>query len=90
MADRHLDVTPIEADDVQRLDNVLADTPTPPVTRKALLGRAAAGAAAAGTLGAFGPASSALARNAAGPGKFYDFKKPPANALAHLSANKPA
>jgi hypothetical protein len=62
MGDHHPNVFAVEADDVQRLDNVLADTRTPAVTRKALLGRAAAGAAAAGTLGAFGPVSSAVAR----------------------------
>ena len=63
MADRHSDVLTVEAEDVQRLDNVLSSTPTPSVTRKALLGRAAAGAAAAGALGAFGPVSSALANS---------------------------
>lgn len=54
-------LTRLEAEDVQRLDNVLADTNTPAITRKALLGRAAAGAAAAGTLGALGPIPAALA-----------------------------
>lgn len=64
MLDRHPEVLNLEADDVQRLDNVLSDGPTPAVTRKALLSRAAAGAAGAATLGAFGPVSSALAGNA--------------------------
>lgn len=51
-----------EADDLQRLDNVLADTSTSVITRKALLKRAAVGAAAAGAAGAFGPVSSAFAK----------------------------
>jgi hypothetical protein len=62
MGDQHPTFT-VEAEDMQRLDNVLTDTRTPAVTRKALLGRAAAGAAAAGALGAFGPVSSALAKS---------------------------
>ena len=64
MSDRHPDVLKLEADDVQRLDNVLSDGPTPSVTRKALLRRAAAGAAGAATIGAFGPVSSALGAGA--------------------------
>jgi hypothetical protein len=51
-----------EAEDIQRLDNVLADTPTPALTRQALLKRAAVGVAAAGTVGALGPIPSALAK----------------------------
>jgi hypothetical protein len=54
------DATSFEAEDVQRLDNVLAET-TPAVTRKALLKRAAAGTAAVGALGALGPIPAALA-----------------------------
>lgn len=55
------DQTKLDAEDVQRLDNVLADTQTPGLTRRALVGRAAAGAAAVGTLGALGPIPAALA-----------------------------
>lgn len=55
------DIIKLESEDVQRLDNVLADTPTPSVTRRALVARAAAGAAGIGALGALGPIPSALA-----------------------------
>ena len=51
----------LEAEDVQRLDNALTDANTPSITRRALVGRAAAGAAALGTLGAFGPIPAAFA-----------------------------
>jgi hypothetical protein len=51
-----------EAEDVQRLDNVLSET-TAPVTRKALLTRAAAGTAAVGALGALGPIPAAFAKS---------------------------
>jgi hypothetical protein len=54
------DLNRLEAEDVQRLDNVLADTGTSALTRKALLGRAAVGAAAVGTIGALGPIPTAL------------------------------
>ncbi len=56
------DTTKLEAEDVQRLDKILADTDTPAVTRRALVGRAATGAAAVGALGALGPIPAALAR----------------------------
>lgn len=62
MAHTDLDGLKLEAEDVQRLDNVLADTSTSPVTRKALLKRAAVAATAAGTIGALGPIPGALAR----------------------------
>ena len=55
-----------EAEDVQRLENVLADTPMPAVTRRGLLGKAAAGTAAVGALSAVGPIPAALASNRAG------------------------
>lgn len=51
----------LDAEDVQRLDNVLVDAKTPVITRRALVGRAAAGAAAVGALGALGPIPAALA-----------------------------
>lgn len=51
----------LDAEDVQRLDNVLADSKTSVITRRALVGRAAAGAAAVGAFGALGPIPSALA-----------------------------
>jgi hypothetical protein len=51
----------VTAEDVQYVDNVLADTGLPAVSRRSLLSRAAVGAAAVGGLGAFGPISSALA-----------------------------
>lgn len=57
MTDRQM----VEAEDVQRLDNVLADTEIPAVTRRGLLGKAAAGTAAVGALGALGPIPAALA-----------------------------
>jgi hypothetical protein len=60
------DITKLDAEDVQRLDNVLADTSTSPLTRRALVGRAAAGAAGVGALGALGPVSSALAAGGSG------------------------
>lgn len=50
-----------EADDVQRLENVLVDSGLPEVTRRGLLGRAAAGTAAVGALSALGPIPAALA-----------------------------
>jgi hypothetical protein len=52
----------LEAEDVQRLDNVLADTSISEVTRRGLLGKAAVGTAAVGALGALGPIPAALAR----------------------------
>jgi hypothetical protein len=55
------DQTQFGAEDVQVLDKVLADVDAPGVTRRALVGRAAAGAAAVGALGALGPIPSALA-----------------------------
>ncbi len=60
------DITTLDAEDVQRLDNVLADTSTSPLTRRALVGRAATGAAGVGALGALGPVSSALAAGGSG------------------------
>lgn len=56
------DIPKLETEDVQRLDNVLADSGTPPLTRRSLVARAATGAAAVGTLGVLGPIPSALAR----------------------------
>jgi len=58
----HDDPVLLSADDAQTVENVLADTDTPATTRRWLLERAAVGAAAASAVGAFGPASSALAR----------------------------
>jgi hypothetical protein len=52
----------VDSDDLQRLDNVLADTATPSLTRKALITRAALGAAGVGALGALGPIPAALAK----------------------------
>jgi ferritin-like protein len=49
------------ADELQKIDNVLADTGTSSHTRRSLLGRAAVGAAGMTAVGAFGPLSSALA-----------------------------
>ncbi|MGH2914533.1 MAG: ferritin-like domain-containing protein [Solirubrobacteraceae bacterium] len=56
-----IDESAFAAEDVQRLDNVLADTSMPEVTRRGLLGKAAVGTAAIGAIGAFGPISSAFA-----------------------------
>ena len=53
--------SPFTGEDVQRLDNVLADSKVAPLTRRSLVGRAAAGAAGLGVLGALGPISSAMA-----------------------------
>lgn len=50
-----------DAEDVQRLENVLVDSGVPEVTRRGLLGRAAAGTAAVGALGALSPIPAALA-----------------------------
>jgi hypothetical protein len=51
----------LTADDVQVLDNVLADGPTPDGTRRALLRRAAIGAGAVASATMLGPVSGALA-----------------------------
>lgn len=51
----------LQADDVARLENVLADSKIPAVTRRGLLGKAMAGTAAVGGLAALGPIPSALA-----------------------------
>lgn len=51
-----------EAEDVQRLDNVLTDSNIPALTRRGLIGKAAAGTVAVGALGAFGPIPAALAK----------------------------
>jgi hypothetical protein len=56
------DTTKLEAEDVQRLDNVLTDSNVSPFTRRSLVARAATGAAAVGTLGALGPIPAAMAR----------------------------
>lgn len=56
------DMSTLQADDVQRLDNVLADSQVPPLTRRSLVSRAATGAAAVGAFGALGPIPAALAR----------------------------
>jgi len=50
-----------EAEDVQRLDNVLADVKVSPLTRLSLISRASVGAAAAGAVGALGAIPAALA-----------------------------
>ncbi len=55
------DISKLDADDVQRLDNVLADTDTPHVTRRSLVTKAATGAVAVGAAGALGPIPTALA-----------------------------
>lgn len=54
------DPTQFEAEDVQRLDNVLRDTVSSPVTRRSLVARAAAGAAGLTALGAIGQVPTAL------------------------------
>lgn len=53
--------TTIQGEDLRRLDNVLADTDMPALTRRGLLGRAAAGTAAVGAMGALGAIPAALA-----------------------------
>jgi hypothetical protein len=53
--------TTFEAEDIQRLDNVLEGTGMPALTRRGLLGKAAAGSLAVGALGALGPIPAALA-----------------------------
>lgn len=50
-----------QAEDLQRLENVLGDTDMPSVTRRGLLGKAAAGTVAAGAIGALGPIPAAFA-----------------------------
>lgn len=55
------DQTQVQAEDVQRLENVLEDTKMPTVTRRGLIGKAAAGAAGVGVLGALGPIPAAFA-----------------------------
>ena len=62
----------VQAEDVQRLENVLNDTKMPGVTRRSLLGRAAAGAAGVGVLGAFGPLPAALASSPSQIGEIID------------------
>lgn len=56
------DLTQIEAEDIQRLDNVLTDTKVSPLTRRGLVARAAAGAAGISALGALGSVPAALAK----------------------------
>jgi hypothetical protein len=51
-----------EAEDVQRLENVLTQSEMPGATRRDILGKAAAGTVAVGALGALGPIPAALAR----------------------------
>jgi hypothetical protein len=62
-------VPELQAEDVQRLDNVLTDTEVAPVTRRSLVGRAAAGAATVGALSALGPMPAALAKSGGGSTK---------------------
>ncbi|MGH2851860.1 MAG: ferritin-like domain-containing protein [Solirubrobacteraceae bacterium] len=57
MIETHL----VEPEDVQRVENVLKASRIGPVTRRGLLGKAAAGVAAAGAIGALGPIPAALA-----------------------------
>jgi hypothetical protein len=60
------DTTSFEAEDVQRLDNVLRDTKVEPFTRRSLVAKAATGAAAVGAIGALGPIPAALAKGGGG------------------------
>ncbi len=60
------DITRLEAEDVQRLDNVLGDAQVEPFTRRSLVRRAATGAAAVGAVGALGPIPAALAKGGGG------------------------
>lgn len=53
------DITRLDADDVARLENILADTGATPLTRRSVITKAATGAIAAGVLG---PVASAAAR----------------------------
>jgi hypothetical protein len=48
------DLTKLESDDVQRVDNVLADAKVAPLTRRSLVTRAATGVAAVGASGRLG------------------------------------
>jgi hypothetical protein len=57
MADRQL----VESEDLQRVENVLRASRISPLTRRGLLGKAAAGVAAAGAAGALGPIPAAFA-----------------------------
>jgi rubrerythrin len=56
------DTNRLEADDVQRLDNVLTEAKVEPFTRRRLVTRAALGAAGVGALGVLGPIPAALAK----------------------------
>lgn len=58
----------LEAEDVQRVERVLTDVQTSPVTRRALIARAAGGAVGLAAVGAFGPVPSALAKRTGKPG----------------------
>jgi hypothetical protein len=60
------DTNRLQAEDVQRLDNVLSDAKVEPFTRRSLVTRAATGAAAVGALGALGPIPAALAKGGGG------------------------
>jgi hypothetical protein len=60
-SNRMTDSAKLEAEDLQRLDNVLAPVNTLPLTRRSLVLRVAGVAAAGGTLGATGPIPTALA-----------------------------
>ncbi|HLI33188.1 MAG TPA: ferritin-like domain-containing protein [Solirubrobacteraceae bacterium] len=63
--------TQVQAEDIQRLENVLTDT-VPAVTRRDLIGKAALGAAGIGVLGALGPIPAALASPSGGIGALVD------------------
>ncbi len=58
------DVSNLEPEDLQRLDNVLTDVNINPLTRRSLITRAATGAAAVGAIGALGPIPAAFASGA--------------------------
>ena len=73
------------AEDVQRLDNVLGDTDMPLSTRRGLLGKAAAGAVAAGAVGALGPIPAAFASSNTIPSIVNDAVTAEALAVTYLS-----
>ncbi len=74
-----------QAEDVQRLDNVLADSDMPAVTRRGLLGKAAAGTVAAGAIGALGPIPAAFASSNTIPSIVNDAVTAEALAVTYLT-----
>ncbi|MGH2863433.1 MAG: ferritin-like domain-containing protein [Solirubrobacteraceae bacterium] len=79
------DINVFEAEDVQRLENVLSEAEMPVLTRRRLLGRAAAGTVTVGALAALGPIPAAFASSNTIPEIINDAVTAEALAVTYLT-----